>query len=115
MNTNEVKERIRLALSAYKENPNKIARRYNVNQKTLNNQINSDTPITLSTLLLIMNTCPEVSAEWLLRGIGEMTLTSQEPQTDNDTAVLKKEIELLRERIADKDSEIDFLKSLLKK
>lgn len=43
----EVKKRLRVALEAYNENPTSLAKKYGVNQKTLNNQINSDTSISL--------------------------------------------------------------------
>ena len=42
-----VKNRLRTALEAYNENPTSLAKKFGVNQKTLNNQINSDTAVSL--------------------------------------------------------------------
>ena len=41
-------------------------------QKRLNRQISHDATITLDTLLLILEACPGLSADWLLLGRGEM-------------------------------------------
>lgn len=67
-----VKQRIREVLENKGSNPTKLSKEYSVNQKTLNNQINSDVQLSSSTLLLILNAFPDVSAEWLLRGKGDM-------------------------------------------
>lgn len=72
----EVKSRLRTALEAYNSNPTNISKKFGVNQKTLNNQINSNTAVSLSTILLISEALPEMSLEWLLRGKGDMSLAS---------------------------------------
>ena len=41
-------------------------------QKRLNRQLSHGGTITLDTILLILDACPEVSADWLLLGRGEM-------------------------------------------
>lgn len=41
-------------------------------QKRLNRQLSHDATITLDTLLLILDACPGLSADWLLLGRGEM-------------------------------------------
>lgn len=69
----ELKERVRIALAEYGYNPTNLANKYGVNQKTLNNQINGETQMSASTILLILNAVPDVSAEWLMRGIGTKT------------------------------------------
>lgn len=43
-------------------------------QVKLNKHINGNTTISLETIELILSTFPNVSAEWLLRGTGEMFL-----------------------------------------
>ena len=63
----DVKERIRLILELNNSNPNQLAKKYSLNQKTLNNQINSNVQISTSTILLILNEFPNVSSEWLLQ------------------------------------------------
>ncbi len=68
----DVKRRIRVLLAEYQSNPTQLSKQFNVNQKTLNNQINDVTTLPVSTILLVLKAFPEVSAEWLLRGDGEM-------------------------------------------
>lgn len=41
-------------------------------QKRLNSQLSHGATISLDTILRILDACPEVSAEWLLRGEGDM-------------------------------------------
>lgn len=68
----DVKRRLREVLAEYQSNPTQLSKQYGVNQKTLNSQINDTTTLSVSTILLVLKAFPEVSAEWLLRGIGEM-------------------------------------------
>lgn len=67
-----VKQRIRDLLVKMNSNPTQLAKKYSLNQKTLNNQINSDVQLSASTILLVLAEFNNVSAEWLLRGEGEM-------------------------------------------
>lgn len=48
-------------------------------QVKLNKHINGNTTISLETIELILSTFPNVSAEWLLRGTGEMFLDGSTP------------------------------------
>lgn len=112
-----VKNRLRTALEAYNENPTSLAKKFGVNQKTLNNQINSDTAVSLSTILLIAEALPEMSLEWLLRGRGEMSLTSasvvnsHNVNSDNNTLPES----FVRDMLAEKDKQIQTLLEILKK
>ena len=71
-----VKERVRALLSENKLNPTQLAKMFDVNQKTLNSQINGTTTMSVSTILLILRAIPNASSEWLLRGEGEPLLTN---------------------------------------
>jgi len=68
-----LKERVKVVLAEYGYNPTNLANKYGLNQKTLNNQINGETQMSASTILLILDAIPDVSAEWLMRGIGTKT------------------------------------------
>lgn len=68
MDEAKLKERLRQTLSDYGTNPTQLARRFGVNQKTLNSQINGDTAVSASTILLVLSAFPDLSADWLLRG-----------------------------------------------
>ena len=82
-----------------------------VPQTTLNNQIKSPRGISVSVILLTLQTFPDISAEWLLRGKGEMILSENLPpilgdESENDLtthvklAHATKEINLLYQEIA---------------
>ena len=47
------------------------------------------------TALSILSTFPEISAEWLLRGKGEMLLTSEQPTVPNESDRLSKLIDTI--------------------
>ncbi len=72
MDESAVKQRIREVLTVKESNPTKLSKDFSVNQKTLNNQINSDVQLSSSTILLILKAFPDLSAEWLMRGEGSM-------------------------------------------
>nr|DAV88475.1 MAG TPA: hypothetical protein [Caudoviricetes sp.] len=93
MNENAVKQRIRDILLLKESNPTKLSKDFSVNQKTLNNQINSDVQLSSSTILLILQAFPDVSAEWLLRGEGEM-LKGNQPQQKETTSKICGEFEI---------------------
>lgn len=79
----EVKRRMREVLRVKSTNPTQLSNQFKVNQKTLNSHINGDTAVSLSTILLILRAFPDVSAEWLLRGEGEMFLGEMGVCSDN--------------------------------
>ena len=87
----EVKIRIREILKEFSSNPTQLSKQFGVNQKTLNSQINDMTTLSVSTILLILNAFPEVSAEWLLRGNGEMKFSSDK----NKSAIAQDDAELV--------------------
>ena len=116
MNENIVKQRIREVLCAYGANPTNLAKRFGVNQKTLNNQINGDTSISISTILLIKEAVPDVSIEWLIMGEGEMLKQKKQP-VDADFAlqVLNEKDKKIEELIRDnerKEQELSELKKI---
>ena len=69
----------------------------------LNNQINSNTQLSSSTILLILESFEKVSAEWLLRGKGEMLLSDSAPLPvkllDEEIISLRAENAVLREMV----------------
>lgn len=116
MNENTVKERIRVALNANGANPTNLAKRFGVNQKTLNNQINGDTSLSVSTILLIKEAIPDVSIEWLIMGEGEMLKQKKQP-VDADFAlqVLNEKDKKIEELIRDNERKEQELSELKKR
>lgn len=100
----EVKERVRMILRENKTNPTKLSKLFGLNQKTLNNQINADTQLSVSIILLILEHFPSISAEWLLRGKGEMYLQSGDAKTED--------LQFLREKIIRLEAENKVLREV---
>lgn len=87
-------------------------------QKRLNRQLSHDATITVDTILLILEACPDVSADWLLRGTGTMTT----PFPDEPSSACPTDVQVtcpsdLCARILDllelKDRQMDRLINLL--
>lgn len=89
-------------------------------QNTLNRQLNGERELSLASVTGIINNMPNVSAEWLMRGKGEMLLTSEQP-TDKendrmgkliDTITFQQDtIKNLQARIKELEAEIVIMKS----
>ena len=67
----DLKQRVAdIVKSDYKSSVNKFAAELGLRQTTLNEQINGNGKISATTILSILQVRPDISAEWLLRGIG---------------------------------------------
>lgn len=64
-------------------------------QNTFSRQLNGLNEVSTQTALSILSTFPEISAEWLLRGNGEMLLTSEQPTASNENNRLSKLIDTI--------------------
>lgn len=70
----DLKQRVaNIVKSDYKSSVNKFAAELGLRQTTLNDQINGNGKISATTILSILQVRPDISAEWLLRGIGDKT------------------------------------------
>lgn len=69
---NTVKERVRILLKIKKVTVNSIYSLLGIPQKTLNNQINGNTDISINTIIAIIDLFEDISLDWLLTGKGEM-------------------------------------------
>lgn len=104
-------ERLKDVISTKSSSILDFSNKIGVPQTTLNNQIKSPRGISVSVILLTLHTFPDISAEWLLRGKGEMILSDNLPpilgdesENDLDThaklAQATKEIDILHQEIA---------------
>lgn len=104
-------ERLKDVISTKSSSILDFSNKIGVPQTTLNNQIKSPRGISVSVILLTLNTFPDISAEWLLRGKGEMILSDNLPpilgdesENDLDThaklAQATKEIDILHQEIS---------------
>lgn len=82
MTEENIKQRIQAILATRGLNPTNLARLSGVNQKTLNNQINSNTALSVSTILLIIEAIPDISTEWLFKGKGQMFVEKEVDASD---------------------------------
>ena len=107
----DVRKRLQQVMVEYDCNPTKLAGIYKVNQKTLNNHINGNVEVSVSTILLVLDAFPDLSADWLLRGKGDMHLLPgglDDPQ-DTEIGKLEDENRMLKLLLADRDLQIHRL------
>ena len=86
---NAIRQRIKDVLNAHNSNPNKLAGNDANFQNRLSRQINQGATISCDTLIRVLMAFPDVSAEWMIRGNGEMMYTDNLPffngeETENE-------------------------------
>lgn len=69
---NLISQRVRDFLSCNSISINSLAKQINVAQATLNPQLRGDRTLAANIVVKILEAFPDISAEWLLRGEGEM-------------------------------------------
>ena len=74
-----VKQRIKVLLEAKKATLNSIANGDTALKMALSRQVNGTTAISQVTISLLLSKFPDLSAEWLLRGAGDMLISSVVP------------------------------------
>lgn len=123
----DVRNRINLLLKENGLSQNSVAGGDTPTQKRLNSQLSHGSNISLDTVLRVLDACPDVSADWLLRGVGEMyratspavsasvTGANSENATviGQQTAVLSETF--VRDMLAEKDKQIQTLLQLMAK
>lgn len=134
----EVRERISMIFSYFATNINKFSDGDKALRNRLTRQIKNDAAITIDTINIILETYAEVSAEWLLRGKGEMILSDNLPpilgdESENDLSAhaqlaqsvgkidsltqtieaLKNEITKLNKELLKKDGCIEWQKDFI--
>lgn len=105
-----VKQRIRSFVKDKSLSLNQISKDTGYPQSNLNKQINLNTSVSLSTIIVLLDYFSDLSAEWLLRGEGEM-LKSNTPQDSLDT--LLPLLDQRDKRIRDLEIENTLLKAKL--
>lgn len=88
-------ERIKILINQKAKSVREFASIIGVAQVTLNQQITAKRSISLETTQAILNSFEDISAEWLMRGIGPMIRqehTTEDPRIES----MKTEINLLR-------------------
>lgn len=78
----ELRSRFKEVLNFYNSNINQLANGESSTQVRLSRQINKGASITYDTIVILLEAFPKVSAEWLLRGKGEMIVASSQESTE---------------------------------
>ncbi len=123
---NAVRDRIKKLQGEKRFTENGLAGGDTPTQKRLNRQLSHGASITLDTLLRILETYPDVSADWLLRGSGDMYVvsgggvTGANKVTGKSATVMGQQVGTLSEDfvsrlLAEKDKQIEALLKLLGK
>lgn len=127
---NLVRDRIKRLQSEKGFTENGLAAGDQPTQKRLNRQLSHGAAITLDTMLRILDACPGVSADWLLRGSGDIFIasgansngkvTGAEKVTGKNATIIGQQSATLSEDfvrglLAEKDKQIETLLALLAK
>lgn len=81
---NEIKKRVKDAVKALEISVASIAKFRGLNERTVLDQINGNSKIGASTLESLLAYNPSISAEWLMRGNGEMFIVPTEGTSRDD-------------------------------
>lgn len=76
-------ERVIDVIKSKAKSVREFAESIGVKQVTLNQQLNGDRKLSLDIVLSVLNSFEDISAEWLLRGEGEMYKTVSENKNNN--------------------------------
>lgn len=123
---NDVKQRIREVLLFHHVSITKLSCSISAAQRRYTRQINDDAALTCETILEVLDRFGDISAEWLLRGKGDMFITQSEPKNiqvgdknvnvQNDKDIITLLIEQnkhLQDESKEKTAQIDRLLALL--
>lgn len=77
-------DRIKQIINHYGLSDRAFAIKCGIKQNTFSNQINGVRELSLQTINGILISNEDISAEWLMRGKGEMLLTSEQPTGAED-------------------------------
>lgn len=100
-------ERFKSVIAAKSKSATDFGKTIGVAQTTLSNQLQSPRGISVEVILLTLSAFPDISAEWLLRGKGEMILSENLPAFEGNES--EKEMDLHAE-LARKTGELEEYK-----
>lgn len=87
-------QRVKLVLEDKSISVNALSKQINVAQATLNPQLRGDRTLAANIVAKILDAFPDVSAEWLMRGVG--TMYSNQDADDSSYMVALVEEQLMR-------------------
>ena len=104
---NPVAQRIKDILTEKRWSVNALSKALDISQPTLSRQVSGYVAIDSKLILGLLLLFPDVSAEWLLRGAGNMTLEHETTDAELKAVCIEqaKEIFRLKNRIAELEGE----------
>lgn len=99
--------RVKYLINEKARSVREFAEKIGVKQVTLNQQISGDRKLSLDIVFSILNSFPDISAEWLLRGKGNMYNT-ENSMPDIKTSDMQNIYETV---VRDKDEQIEKMKA----
>lgn len=102
-------ERVKLICESKSKSIREFSAMINVNYNTLNQQIKGERSVSLDVLQAILNSFEDISAEWLLRGKGEMYLQTPDSKVDDPAD----EVEILKDEILRLQGEVRALERII--
>lgn len=82
----DVKERALMAMKACNISAYAIAKFCSMNERTVYEQINGNSKMGVATIEALLAYRPDLSAEWLLRGTGDMLITNKPTEININNA-----------------------------
>ena len=73
----DIKQRVKLTMKELEISVNALSEFRQLTRSTINDQINGNSKIGVATIEALLAYRPDLSAEWLLRGAGDMLLTDK--------------------------------------
>lgn len=112
-----VNEKIREIISFYKLSDRQFAIKIGVTQSVIGSMFQKGTEPSAKVIGLTLNAFTDISAEWLLRGTGNMLLSENQPQDENTEriAMLVDTITTLQATINEKTKTIQALEEANKR
>ena len=117
----DVIQRIKKIISTYGMNENLLSKKIGIAQSTLNGYFSGNRRLSMTAVLAILNEFEDISAEWLLRGAGDMyknveASTNIETEEDNPKDKFYKDIIFTyQERAKEYRKKIEYLEAELAK
>lgn len=105
-------ERVKQLIDCKSKSVREFSSMINVKQVTLNQQITGSRSLSLDVVTAILNSFEDVSAEWLMRGKGEMFLSDETANSTSSDNISGDDIRLLRERIISLEAENKVLREI---
>ncbi|MCM1369966.1 MAG: helix-turn-helix domain-containing protein [Candidatus Amulumruptor caecigallinarius] len=107
-------ERIKAIIAQMGLSTRAFALNCGLRQNTLSNQLNGMRELSLSTVMAILTTYPELSSDWLMRGEGEMFKVITPDVNAERVMKMVDTITTLQDTINDKDATIASLNGRIK-